>query len=118
LEFFATRPDGVNTNIDSDSYEKKSNWINSDWDDAKRYEFTRISALNLSAQDASELEDRMSCNSNIHVAKAFLPYNGLWAVDFTHDNVNKGTAATKIAPTVEEDGLAVVINEVIIPGLS
>ncbi len=165
LEFFATRPDGVNTNIDSDSYEKKSNWINSDWDDAKRYGFTRISALNLSAQDASALEDRLSCNSNINVAKAFLPYNGLWAVDFTHDNVNKGTAATKIAeflgqdlgsfvavgdsyndkpmldcvgfsvamgnapdsmtasvdyiaPTVEEDGLAVVINEVVIPGLN
>lgn len=165
LEFFATRPDGVNTNIDSDSYEKKSNWINSDWDEAKNYEYTRISAMNLSAQKASDLEVRIAHNGNVNVTKAFLPYNGLWAVDFTHNNVNKGTAATKIAgflgqnlesfiavgdsyndkpmldsvgfsvamgnapdsmiasadyvaPTVEEDGLAVVINEIVIPRLS
>ena len=164
LEFFATRPDGVNTNINSDSYIKKSNWINSDWDDAKRYEFTRISALNLSDQDACELENRLR-NANMNITKAFLPYNGLWAVDFTHENINKGTAAAKIAeflgqdlasfvavgdsyndksmldcvgfsvamgnapnsmttsadyiaPTVEDDGLATVINEIVIPGLS
>jgi len=112
LEFFATRPDGVNTNIDSGSYEKKSNWINSDWDDAKRYEFTRISALNLSAQDASALEDRLSCNSKpmldcvgFSVAMGNAPDSMTASVDY-------------IAPTVEEDGLAVVINEVVIPGLS
>ena len=164
LEFFATRPDGVNTNIDSNSYKKKSNWINSDWDDAKNYEFTRISAMNLSAEEAKELEGRLSQNSKMNVTKAFLPYNNLWAVDFTHNNVNKGTAAKKIAeflgqdlasfiavgdsyndmpmldcvgfsvamgnapdsmranvdyiaPSIEDDGLAAVINDVIIPEL-
>ena len=145
------------------THEKKSNWINSDWDEAKNYEYTRISAMNLSAQKASDLEVRIAHDGNVNVTKAFLPYNGLWAVDFTHNNVNKGAAATKIAgflgqnlesfigdsyndkpmldcvgfsvamgnapdsmiasadyvaPTVEEDGLAVVINEVVIPRLS
>tara|TARA_Y100000590_G_scaffold218652_1_gene247704 strand:+ start:7224 stop:8021 length:798 start_codon:yes stop_codon:yes gene_type:complete len=164
LSFFGTRPDGVNTNIDSGSYEKKSNWICSDWDEAKNYGYTRISAMNLSEQVAEELEGRLSSNSSLNVTKAFLPYNGLWAVDFTHSNINKGTAAAKIAgflgknlgsflavgdsyndksmldcvgfsvamgnapdsmtasvdyiaPPVEEDGLAKVINEVVIPNL-
>tara|TARA_Y100001936_G_C16062753_1_gene665197 strand:+ start:926 stop:1723 length:798 start_codon:yes stop_codon:yes gene_type:complete len=164
LNFFGTRPDGVNTNIDPGSYEKRSNWIYSDWNDAKNYGYTRISAMDLSEEAAQDLEKRLSSNSSMNVTKAFLPYNDLWAVDFTHNNVNKGAAAAKIAeflgknldsfvavgdsyndksmldcvgfsvamgnapasitasvdyiaPPVEEDGLATVINEVVIPGL-
>ena len=100
----------------------------------------------------------------MNIVKASLPYNGLWAVDFTSEGVDKAAAARvlasmigiqpdqfaaagdsyndlpmlrmaglgiamggapdevkreadHVAPTVEEDGLAVAIDEFILPNL-
>ena len=36
-------------------------------------------------------------NLNLHVVKASLPYNGLWAVDFTRVGANKATAVRELA---------------------
>jgi hydroxymethylpyrimidine pyrophosphatase-like HAD family hydrolase len=53
----------------------------------------RISALDLPEDGADRLVDEFAGNADLEVVKAYLPYNGLWAVDFTHAGVNKGTAA-------------------------
>ena len=100
----------------------------------------------------------------MHVDRAWLPYNGLLAVDFTGGGVDKGSTAHKVAdmlrvgidcivavgdsyndismlracglaiamgdapdevtavadrvvPSVDEDGLAVAIDEIILPGI-
>lgn len=53
----------------------------------------RISALDLPEDGADQLADEFTGNADLEVVKAYLPYNGLWAVDFTHAGVNKGTAA-------------------------
>jgi len=100
----------------------------------------------------------------MHVILAVLPYNGLWAVDFTLAGVDKATGVSRVgntlgvdpanivaagdsyndlpmlqacglgiamgnapeevkaiadfvAPTVEEDGLAVAINDYVLPQL-
>jgi hypothetical protein len=53
----------------------------------------RISALDLPEYGADRLVDEFASNTDLEVVKACLPYNGLWAVDFTRAGVNKGTAA-------------------------
>lgn len=122
----------------------------------------RISALDLPEGDADRLVNEFAGNADLEVMKAYLPYNGLWAVDFTHAGVNKGTAArwvqertganvaqtiaagdsyndvplfrasghriamadapeelkamaTFVAPSVDEDGLAVAIENFAVP---
>ena len=128
------------------------------------WNMTRISALDMDQQQANELVARFESNSNLHVVKASLPYNGLWAVDFTNVGVNKASAACVlagmfgidinqiiaagdsyndlsllqasglsiamgnapdelkaiadyVAPSVDEDGLAVAIEEFVLPRL-
>lgn len=122
----------------------------------------RISALDLPEGGADRLVNEFAGNADLEVMKAYLPYNGLWAVDFTHAGVNKGTAArwvqertganvaqtiaagdsyndvplfrasghriamadapeelkamaTFVAPSVDEDGLAVAIENFAVP---
>jgi hydroxymethylpyrimidine pyrophosphatase-like HAD family hydrolase len=122
----------------------------------------RISALDLPEGDADRLVNEFAGNADLEVMKAYLPDNGLWAVDFTHAGVNKGTAArwvqertganvaqtiaagdsyndvplfrasghriamadapeelkamaTFVAPSVDEDGLAVAIENFAVP---
>jgi hydroxymethylpyrimidine pyrophosphatase-like HAD family hydrolase len=122
----------------------------------------RISALDLPEGGADRLVNEFAGNADLEVIKAYLPYNGLWAVDFTHAGVNKGTAArwvqertganvaqtiaagdsyndvplfrasghriamadapeelkamaTFVAPSVDEDGLAVAIENFAVP---
>lgn len=53
----------------------------------------RISALDLPEGRADRLVDDFAGDTALEVVKAHLPYNGLWAVDFTRAGVNKGTAA-------------------------
>ena len=129
-----------------------------DWD------LTRVSALDLKEEFADDLVARFTSRSDLHVVKVSLPYNGLWAVDFTHAGVDKATAvrqlarildidtrqiiaagdsyndlplleecglgiamddapdelkamADYIAPSVDDDGLAVAIEEFVLPRL-
>ena len=113
---------------------------------------------------ADDLVAAFESNAGLHVVKASLPYNGLWAVDFTRAGVTKATAVKElarmlgtspdlmiavgdsyndtplleacglaiamgqapdelkaiadfVAPTVDEDGLAVAIEELVMPRL-
>jgi HAD superfamily hydrolase (TIGR01484 family) len=128
------------------------------------WNLTRVSALDLEEKEADALVDRFSSNPDLHAVKVVLPYNNLWAVDFTHSGVNKAAAtlelsqmigvdagsmvaagdsyndmpllqvcglgiamgnapdelkaiADYVAPPVEEDGLAVAIEQFIMPRL-
>ena len=128
------------------------------------WNLTRVSALDLEEQEADTLVDRFSPNRDLHVVKVILPYNNLWAVDFTHSGVDKAAAtlelsrmigvstgsmvaagdsyndmpllqlcglgiamgnapdelkaiADYVAPPVEKDGLAVAIEQFIMPRL-
>ena len=55
-------------------------------------DFIRISALDLDEATANEMVAAMSAEDDLYIVKARLPYNGLWAVDFTRSGVNKGSA--------------------------
>ncbi len=61
-----------------------------DWD------IVRISALDLSREDAEALTSRYRDHPRISVILASLPYNGLWAVDFTPLGVNKGSGVARM----------------------
>ena len=122
----------------------------------------RVSALDLDRAGADVVAAVFDDDSDMHVDRAWLPYNGLWAVDFTRVGVDKGSTAHKVAemlgvdidsivavgdsyndismlrecglaiamgdapdevmavadrvvPSIDEDGLAVAIEEIILP---
>lgn len=126
---------------------------------------TRVSAMDVVESVADELLAQFEPHPEIHVVKAFLPYNGLWAVNFTANGVTKGEAikclgrilglatgdmigagdsyndvpmlevcglgiamgeapdelkalADYVAPSVDEDGLAVAIEDFALPLIS
>ena len=135
-----------------------------DFHDIDSQNLTRISALDMTEDVADALVEETRTYGAMNIVKASLPYNGLWAVDFTSEGVDKAAAARvlasmsgiqadqfaaagdsyndlpmlklagmsiamgnapeavkreadHIAPTVEEDGLAVAIDEFILPSL-
>ena len=107
--FFATHPDGAYTNLRSEVAELP--WVTTDPQDAQGVAFTRISALDLSDQEARGLTLELG-RLGLHSARAYLPYNGLWAVDFTHPHVNKGTAVARVAAGAGVDlGVCVAIGD-------
>ena len=61
-----------------------------DWD------IVRISALDLSREAAEALTVRFSDHPRMSVILASLPYNGLWAVDFTVKGVDKGSGIARM----------------------
>lgn len=61
-----------------------------DWD------IVRISALDLSREAAEELTERFRDNPRMSAILASLPYNGLWAVDFTRLGVDKGSGVAQM----------------------
>ena len=122
----------------------------------------RVSALDISEQAAGGLADRFQSDAEMQAVKVYLPYNSLWAVDFTRRGVDKAAATAKlsdmigvemgdmvaagdsyndlpllrvcglaiamgdapdelkaiadyVAPSAEEDGLAVAIEEFVLP---
>lgn len=128
------------------------------------WNLTRVSALDLEEQAADTLVTKFRGAGETQAVKVYLPYNGLWAVDFTRKGVDKATAAVRlagmlgveteqmaaagdsyndtpllricgvaiamgdapeelkaiadyVAPPVEEDGLAVAIEEFLLPRL-
>ena len=159
--FFATHPDGAYTNLDGEVAELP--WVTTDPAEAEGIAFTRISALDLAEREAQDLAARLA-GLGLHAARAYLPYNGLWAVDFTHHDANKGTAVARlveaaggladciaigdsfndlpmlracglaiamggappevraaadhVVPSVDEDGLATAIEEIVMPLLT
>lgn len=92
--FFATHPNGAYTNLDDEVADLP--WVTTDPAQAEGVDFTRISALDLSERAARSLAVRLR-RLGLHTAQAYLPYNGLWAVDFTHPQANKGTAVARMA---------------------
>ena len=127
------------------------------------WELARVSAMDLDEAGADVIAEAFAYDPEMHVDRASLPYNGLWAVDFTRVGVDKGSTAHKVAdllgvgidrivavgdsyndismlrecglsiamgdapdevmavadrvvPSVDEDGLAVAIEEIILPG--
>ena len=122
----------------------------------------RVSALDISEEAAGGLAARFQNDIEMQAVKVYLPYNDLWAVDFTRRGVDKAAAtivlanmigvqlgqmagagdsyndvpllracglaiamgdapeevkaiADYVAPTAEEDGLAVAIQEFVLP---
>ncbi len=61
-----------------------------DWD------IVRISALDLTREAAEELVTRFREHPRMSVILASLPYNGLWAVDFTRSGVDKGSGVARM----------------------
>ena len=59
------------------------------------WNIVRVSALDLSLDAAERMAERYSARAGIHVVKASLPYNGLWAVDFTREGVDKATGVAR-----------------------
>ena len=131
---------------------------------ATHWNMTRVSVKDVEESFADELVVRFEANPELHVVKVSLPYNGMWAVDFTRVGVDKATAARVlaqrlgidtsqmiaagdsyndlpllevcglrivmgdapdelkaiadyIAPSIDEDGLAVAIEEFVLPRL-
>jgi HAD superfamily hydrolase (TIGR01484 family) len=146
--FIATYPGGSATDIGGVT----------DWN------LIRVSALDISEQAASSLAARFQNDAEMQAVKVYLPYNDLWAVDFTRRGVDKAAATTVlanmigvelgqmagagdsyndlpllqvcglaiamgdapdelkaiadyVAPSAEEDGLAVAIEEFVLPRL-
>ena len=136
----------------------------STFDDVPNWDLIRVSALDLDERTADALAESFRGDNTMNVIKAVLPYNRLWAVDFTLAGVDKATGVSRvgktlgvdpanivaagdsyndlpmleacgfsiamgnapeevravagfIAPTVEEDGLAVAINDYVLPQL-
>ncbi len=94
--FFATHPEGAYTNLLSPDVAELP-WVTTDPAAAQGIEFTRISALDLSQSGATTLAATIGRRLSLNTARAYLPYNGMWAVDFTHCDANKGTAAARAA---------------------
>ena len=61
------------------------------------WDLARVSALDLDEAGADRIAAEFDGASDLHVVKASLPYNGLWAVDFTGVGVDKGTAVRRVA---------------------
>ena len=66
------------------------------FDNIPHWDITRISALDISEAQAEDLAQEFSPDPNIETIKAFLPYNGLWATDFTAKGVDKGSGANQL----------------------
>lgn len=79
-----------------------------DYSQIPHWDLTRISALDLQENAAAELaanfpreteefRGESDGNNDIQTVKVYLPYNGLWAVDFTRSGVDKALAAKQLA---------------------
>ncbi|MDA1347664.1 MAG: HAD family hydrolase [Chloroflexi bacterium] len=61
------------------------------------WDLARVSALDLDEAGADRVAAEFESAPDLHVVKASLPYNGLWAVDFTGVGIDKGTALRRVA---------------------
>lgn len=79
--FIATHPGGAATKFE----------------DVPHWNLTRVSALDLEEQVSEELVATFSGQEDLQAVKVFLPYNNLWAVDFTRRGVDKAKGALRLA---------------------
>ena len=63
-------------------------------------ELTWITAFDMTYEEADILDSEVSQHDGLDVVKAFLPYNGLWAVNFTRSGINKGTGLKALCDLV------------------
>ena len=63
----------------------------------------RVSALDISEQAAGSLADRFQNDAETQAVKVYLPYNDLWAVDFTRRGVDKAAATALLADMIGVD---------------
>lgn len=68
----------------------------STFDDVPNWDLIRVSALDLDEGAADALAESFQGNKNMNAIKAVLPYNGLWAVDFTLAGVDKATGVSRV----------------------
>ena len=66
------------------------------FDDVPNWDLIRVSALDMDEDKADTLANHFSRYDQMTVIKAILPYNGLWAIDFTLAGVNKATGVSQI----------------------
>jgi hypothetical protein len=66
-------------------------------DQINRWDLARVSALDLAKDAAEAMVKEFEAETDIHVVKAYLPYNDLWAVDFTKAEIDKGSAVRYLA---------------------
>ena len=71
--------------------------------DIPDWNIVRISALDLTRRDAEVLIERFRSHPRITVILASLPYNGLWAVDFTRSGVHKGSGVARMGEMLGVD---------------
>ena len=62
-----------------------------DPDELDGCDLTRVTAFDVTEDQADGLVGEASGHEGLDAVKAFLPYNGLWSVNFTRSGVNKGT---------------------------
>lgn len=72
----------------------------STFDDVPDWDLIRVSALDLDEDTADALATEFRRNKNMYVIKAVLPYNGLWAVDFTLAGVDKASGIARVGQTL------------------
>ena len=72
----------------------------STFDDVPDWDLIRVSALDLDEDTADALATEFHHNKNMYVIKAVLPYNGLWAVDFTLAGVDKASGIARVGQTL------------------
>lgn len=75
----------------------------STFDDVPNWDLIRVSALDLDEGTADVLAQKFSKNQTMHVIKAVLPYNGLWAVDFTLAGIDKAAGISRVGKTLGVD---------------
>ncbi len=148
IAFIATHPEGSAKTIG----------------DIRGRSLIRVSALDMDEEGADRVVAQFQTEPEVHLVKVFLPYNDLWAVDFTRRGVDKASGTRRlaqmigvnvqemvaagdsyndlpllnvcgfaivmedapqelqavadyVAPPAEEDGLAVAIEEFVLPRL-
>ena len=75
----------------------------STFDDVPNWDLIRVSALDLDERAADGLAESFNGNKDMHVIKAILPYNGLWAVDFTLAGVDKASGVSRVGQILGVD---------------
>ena len=68
----------------------------------------RVSALDMDEEGADRVVAQFSPEPQVHVVKVFLPYNGLWAVDFTRWGIDKAAGTRRLAQMIGVDVLDMV----------
>ncbi len=77
-----------------------ANGTASTFDDVPNWDLIRVSALDMDEGTADALAEHFGSHEEMTVIKAMLPYNGLWAVDFTLAGVDKAAGVSRVGQTL------------------